>query len=135
MAAATILVVDDEPGVRSLLRRCLEGDGYAVIESEDISDVLSRVREGGVDLAWNAATEPDFYRYYIYRAGTSGGEYELLNSTTANIFADLEVEIGVPYYYVVTSLDDAENESTLSAEVSATALDDLTPPVVYYIYP
>src|SRR5690606_17628155 len=31
-------------------RRCLEGDGYAVIESEDISDVLSRVREGGVDL-------------------------------------------------------------------------------------
>ena len=50
MAAATILVVDDEPGVRSLLRRCLEGDGYAVIESEDISDVLSRVREGGVDL-------------------------------------------------------------------------------------
>lgn len=50
MAATTILVVDDEPGVRALLRRCLEGDGYAVIESESIADVLTRVRDGGVDL-------------------------------------------------------------------------------------
>src|SRR5690606_42123816 len=50
MAATKILVVDDEPGVRALLRRCLEGDGYGVIESETVADVLTRVHDGGVDL-------------------------------------------------------------------------------------
>lgn len=50
MAATNILVVDDEPGVRALLRRCLEGDGYGVIESETVADVLTRVHDGGVDL-------------------------------------------------------------------------------------
>lgn len=50
MAATKILVVDDAPGVRALLRRCLEGDGYGVIESETVADVLTRVHDGGVDL-------------------------------------------------------------------------------------
>ncbi len=31
----TVLVVDDDPKIRVLLRRCLEGDGYAVAEAAD----------------------------------------------------------------------------------------------------
>src|SRR5215470_15998320 len=33
--AGHILIVDDEPKVRALLRRCLEGEGFAVSEAKD----------------------------------------------------------------------------------------------------
>lgn len=36
----TVLVVDDEPGVRALARRILEGGGYGVIEAEHGEDAL-----------------------------------------------------------------------------------------------
>ena len=52
--SATILVVDDEPMVRSLARRALEQYGYAVIEAEDgeaALRVLSSEGGPGVDLA------------------------------------------------------------------------------------
>ena len=35
-----VLVVDDEPGVRALARRILEGGGYGVIEAENGADAL-----------------------------------------------------------------------------------------------
>ena len=35
MSAAQILVVDDDPKVRTLLRRCLEGEGFIVAEAKD----------------------------------------------------------------------------------------------------
>jgi two-component system, OmpR family, response regulator len=62
-----ILVVDDDPKVRTLLRRCLEGDGYRVSEAKDGAELLVRLagsravdlitldlnlgRENGLDLA------------------------------------------------------------------------------------
>jgi two-component system cell cycle sensor histidine kinase/response regulator CckA len=36
-----VLVVDDEPGVRSLARRILEGGGYGVIEAENGAEALA----------------------------------------------------------------------------------------------
>lgn len=50
MAKTTVLVVDDEPAVRTLLRQCLESDGYAVIDAPCGSRALSEVRRGGIDL-------------------------------------------------------------------------------------
>ncbi|MFN6951243.1 MAG: response regulator [Albidovulum sp.] len=50
MAATTILVVEDDPGVRTLLRRCLEDDGYAVTEAQDGAEVLAAIRKGQVGL-------------------------------------------------------------------------------------
>ncbi len=46
----SILVVDDEPKVRSLLRRCLEMDGYEVIEAENGEQVHSAIINHTVDL-------------------------------------------------------------------------------------
>ena len=43
MSADTILVVDDDPKIRLMLRRCLESDTYVVLEAEDeasTTDVL-----------------------------------------------------------------------------------------------
>jgi CheY-like chemotaxis protein len=40
-----VLVVDDDPGVRTLLRRMLEPEGYAVVEAENGRVALDRLRE------------------------------------------------------------------------------------------
>lgn len=39
MAKKNVLVVDDDPKIRALLRRCLEGDGYVVNEAHDSASV------------------------------------------------------------------------------------------------
>lgn len=47
---ATILVIDDHPDVRALLRRWLEREGYAVIEAGDGEAGIRIYRERGADL-------------------------------------------------------------------------------------
>ncbi|MEX3007227.1 response regulator [Hoeflea sp. TYP-13] len=46
----TILVVDDEPKVRLLLRRCLESEGYSVLEAENTAAVYDYLDQNAVDL-------------------------------------------------------------------------------------
>jgi DNA-binding response OmpR family regulator len=45
-----ILVVDDEPKVRTLLRRCLEGEGFAVSEAKDGAEMRVRLERDPVSL-------------------------------------------------------------------------------------
>ena len=45
-----ILVVDDEPGVRELLRNCFEMDGFSVSEAENGRQVQEFLETGTVDL-------------------------------------------------------------------------------------
>jgi CheY-like chemotaxis protein len=47
---ASVLVVDDEPEIRSLLRQVLERDGHAVTEAENGRKAVRALREGAVDL-------------------------------------------------------------------------------------
>lgn len=66
MSNGRILIVDDEPKVRTLLRRCLEGEGFDVSEAKDGAEMSARLeqeticlitldlnlgRENGLDLA------------------------------------------------------------------------------------
>lgn len=46
----TILVVDDDPKIRLLLRRCLEGDGYEILEAETEQQVLAALQDHELDL-------------------------------------------------------------------------------------
>jgi DNA-binding response OmpR family regulator len=46
----TVLVVDDEPKIRDIVRRYLEADGFAVIEQGDGPGALSAAREQRPDL-------------------------------------------------------------------------------------
>lgn len=50
MAQKKVLVVDDDPKVRVLLRRCLEGDGFSVQEAQDGAGVLASIAEQLPDL-------------------------------------------------------------------------------------
>jgi CheY-like chemotaxis protein len=45
----TVLVVDDEPGVRRVLRSNLEKAGYAVCEAGNIEDALTALEQSAVD--------------------------------------------------------------------------------------
>ena len=46
----TILVVEDDPSIRTLLERCLTGDGYSVITQADGTGVEAVLQANGVDL-------------------------------------------------------------------------------------
>lgn len=50
MAGKKILVVDDDVRIRTLLRRCLEGDGYRVVEAQNAQSVRDAFGEAAFDL-------------------------------------------------------------------------------------
>ncbi len=66
---------------------------------------------------FNPASESDVVGYYVYRSTTAGGPYTKLNSmpVTATSYADSTVTPGTTYYYTVTALDCALNESTVKS--------------------
>lgn len=46
----TILVVDDDAKIRLLLRRCLESDGYRIVEAETEAEVIRHMASDTIDL-------------------------------------------------------------------------------------
>lgn len=76
--------------------------------------------DGSVSLAWSAPSGSPV-AYNIYRSPVSGGGWVKLNGApvTSRSFTDSTVENGRLYYYAVTALDRAGNESKPSSEVSA----------------
>src|SRR5580658_8013741 len=50
MSAATILVVDDEPQIRRVMRTTLAGNGYSVIEARSGEEALEMLRTDQPDL-------------------------------------------------------------------------------------
>jgi len=54
-----ILVVDDEPGVRHVLRSLLEAAGYEVVEAAHGGEALTLVRAGGIDLVLTDLVMPE----------------------------------------------------------------------------
>jgi glycosidase len=74
---------------------------------------------GTVDLDWDAAAGAAAYN--VYRSPLTGGGFVRLTHTPIGDtdFADAGLENGRTYFYVVTALDAAGNESAWSDEVSA----------------
>ncbi len=50
MTAATILVVDDEPQIRRVMRATLTAQGYAIVEARDGQEALEKMRSERPDL-------------------------------------------------------------------------------------
>ena len=55
----TVLVVDDEPAIRSFLRSYLQGAGYAVCEAGDVEEALNMLDESAVDAVVLDVRMPD----------------------------------------------------------------------------
>jgi len=73
-----------------------------------------------VSLDWGDNVEPDLASYKVYQSTTIGGPYTEVATTTVSDYTDTGLTNDTTYYYVVTALDSSGNESTYSAETSAT---------------
>ncbi|MGA9208607.1 MAG: DUF4082 domain-containing protein [Terriglobales bacterium] len=73
-----------------------------------------------VTLTWTASTST-VVGYNVYRSGQSGGPYTMINTAPqpGTTYADLSVQAGQTYYYVVTAVDSSGTESVYSDEVTA----------------
>ena len=64
MRDGTILVVDDDPKMRKLLRACLEADGFGVVEAEDQASANMQMRASPISLVTldlNLGVDSGFY--------------------------------------------------------------------------
>ena len=73
-----------------------------------------------VALSWNAAGS-GVIGYNVYVGSNSGGPYSRINSATLSLpaYLDSSVQSGQSYYFVVTSVNSANQESGYSAETQA----------------
>ncbi len=69
-----------------------------------------------VELSWSKNLERDLLGYNIYRSESENGEMMKINSTTVyeNNFVDEEIKNAQYYFYSVTAVDSAKNESSIS---------------------
>ena len=77
---------------------------------------------------WSPNTEPDLDHYNIYRSLDSNeldDPLSFVSSATLESYSDINVDIGVKYYYRITAVDKGGWESTPSSIVS----DFILPPV------
>lgn len=87
--------------------------------------------DGSVSLDWDDNEESDLASYTLYRNTTSGGGYSsIATDVTTSVYTDSGLENGTEYYYVVTAVDKAGNESSYSIEVFATPSDASEPEVL-----
>ncbi|MEY9993030.1 fibronectin type 3 domain-containing protein [Streptomyces sp. V4I8] len=84
--------------------------------------------EEGLRVAWSAVEGAASYR--VYRASSASGTYSRVGSTTQVSSVDTSAVEGTTYYYRVSSLDSAGNESARSAAVSGKRRDVTPPPAV-----
>ncbi|MGC2184854.1 MAG: hypothetical protein WA637_16370 [Terriglobales bacterium] len=74
-----------------------------------------------VFLSWKSSTDPKTVSYSVYRSTVLGGSYGLLASAIGTAaYSDQSVQSGTTYYYVVTAVDDAGQESAYSNGTRAT---------------
>jgi glycosidase/fibronectin type 3 domain-containing protein len=96
--------------------------GNVDLQPDDAPDNLRVTGEGNgtVSVAWDAVSGSAGYN--VYRSPVSGGGFVKANGgspVSGTSFADNGLQNARTYYYVVTSLDAAGNESGYSNEVSA----------------
>jgi len=82
-----------------------------------------------VVLTWDTNKEEDLAQYKIYRSQTPLTGYESIVFTEFNTIADTEITNYTPFYYKVSALDKAGNESELSPSVEGMAIPPGPTPV------
>lgn len=74
-----------------------------------------------VSLSWLPSNSQGVTGYFIYRGTVSGGPYNVLDSSPdpSTQYIDTSVQSGLTYYYVVTSVDSSNMQSSFSSQVTA----------------
>jgi two-component system, OmpR family, KDP operon response regulator KdpE len=88
MNAATILVVDDEPQIRRVLRATLTAEGYTIIEARDGAEALEKVRSERPDLILLDMNMPVLDGLQVCREIRSGSEVPIIMLTVRSAEKD-----------------------------------------------
>ncbi|GAB5520405.1 MAG: hypothetical protein RhofKO_26560 [Rhodothermales bacterium] len=98
------------------------------------SGVAALLMDNAIQTTWDVSTEPDAVGYHVYRSRRVDGGFERLTSAPLDVldtvYRDDTVELGRTYFYRVTALDEAGNESTPSTAEMVIAEDRVAPPSV-----
>ena len=93
----TILIADDEPEIRNLLRPYLENENYQIIEAKDGREALSLLREKKPDLCLLDIMMPEMDGYHVLQ--------------------ELRKESNIPV--IILSAKDADSEKILGLNLGA----------------
>jgi len=98
--------------------------GYSVdnLVPPSPSDIEISRTDSAVILSWNAVDVSDVVGYHIYRSETAGftiDDDHYLGITSAHQYPDSDILETAEYYYRISAVDDAGNESPASGEVHA----------------
>jgi two-component system, OmpR family, KDP operon response regulator KdpE len=88
MNSNTVLVVDDEPQIRRVLRATLTGQGYTVIEARNGEEALESLRREHADLALLDANMPGMSGLDACRRIRATSEMPIIMLTVRNTEAD-----------------------------------------------
>ena len=78
--------------------------------------VYSITADEAIYLYWLPVQDDDLKNYRIWYSNTADGVYEYIGTSNDESYVDYDVENGVTYYYAVSAVDLANNESELSYE-------------------
>lgn len=88
--------------------------------------LLAKESNGNILLIWQPNSEKDFQYYKIYRSINSNFDPDTMvtytYATSDTFFYDCDIEINTNYYYRISAVDYAGNESEYSPEVSASVV-------------
>jgi hypothetical protein len=79
------------------------------------------IDSGVITLEWLYNTEADFNRYQIYRDTVPGFDpsiFDIIAEPDTSYYEDTDIIPGTPYYYRLTSVDNQENISDFSEEIT-----------------
>jgi hypothetical protein len=85
---------------------------------EQVQVAASNQLPGALQVTWQPPAVPYVAGYRILRSDTAGGPYELVGQATGYSYADLLLQPGQDYYYVVQAFDAAGVWSENSSEAS-----------------
>ena len=107
----TCLIVDDSKIVRKVVRRIVEGLGFAVLEAEHGQDAVAQVRSNAVDvmiLDWNMPVMDGLECMKEIRADSSIAQPKIIFCTTENEFSKIQQAITAGAdEYVMKPFDEA----------------------------
>jgi fibronectin type 3 domain-containing protein len=83
--------------------------------------------DGQVSFRWAANREPDFDKYFIYRAVDSPADFIKIAETTETEFIDQFLDYDRVYYYYITAIDFAGNESTPTTTIDVRPINISSP--------
>ncbi|MGB6717915.1 MAG: hypothetical protein WBE47_13270, partial [Candidatus Acidiferrales bacterium] len=100
-------------------------DTFAPAAPENITAAATPAKGSApahVDLSWAISSETDLLGYNVYRSDTESNPGTRVNATplVTPVFRDDSVAVGEQYFYRVTAIDRAGNESAASAPVAVT---------------